>query len=631
MKEAAAIFKKDFIFLNLEFQNQDELFSFVEKLLKEKGYVKEEAVYLLLKEREILGSTGVGHGIALPHLALKTLSEPVVLFFRLKKPLEWEAVDKKPVKIVVFIFSPENQQEFYLKLLSHIADLLHNEKTLSLLLKAKTEKEFFQYLVFQEKISIFKKYQNLFTYLLALFLIFISSKLLFQNLKIPSSPFNSDLWIRKEYIATTLFFSMVLGTLLFFHYRVAFGGIALTLLLLTGVADIESAVKFMSIPTILFIIMVMIMVKWLSEKGLFKYLVIKAIRHLSNSPLLLFASLMFFSSILGGFIDEVSAILITLSIAIEVVRLTKGNIIPYLIGLVMATNIGSALTLVGNPIGIYLAFAAKFTFFDFLKNATGLSFLSLILTIFLILLIYHKEIGSKTKIVEELAEEKIDKKELKVSLIVFLTFVILIVSHSFIEHLLKLEERTMLLGAGFLIVGFILFYEKEHSRFFVERGPDWWTILYFMFLFANAACLEYTGVTEKIAYLLGEAAKRIPFFRTDLKETFGSLTILLWGSGILSGFVDNLPIVAALVPVVKSLAIKGIPHADLLYWSLLIGGCFGGNLTMIGSTANLCAIGVYERTFRKRFKFSDWLKAGITVTFLTLLFANILFLIKILK
>jgi Na+/H+ antiporter NhaD/arsenite permease-like protein len=424
---------------------------------------------------------------------------------------------------------------------------------------------------------------------------------------------------------------MVLGTLLFFHYRVAFGGIALTLLLLTGVADIESTVKFMSIPTILFIIMVMIMVKWLSEKGLFKYLVIKAIRHLSNSPLLLFASLMFFSSLLSGFIDEVSAILITLSIAIEIVRLTKGNIIPYLIGLVIATNIGSALTLVGNPIGIYLAFAAKFTFFDFLKNATFLSFLSLILTIFLILLIYHKEIGSKTKIVEELVEEKIDKKELKVSLIVFLTFVILIVSHSFIEHLLKLDERTMLLGAGFLIVGFILFYEKEHSRFFVERGPDWWTILYFMFLFANAACLEYTGVTEKIAYLLGEAAKRIPFFRADLKETFGSLTILLWGSGILSGFVDNLPIVAALVPVVKSLATKGIPHADLLYWSLLIGGCFGGNLTMIGSTANLCAIGVYERTFRKRFKFSDWLKAGITVTFLTLLFANILFLIKILK
>ncbi len=630
MDEYNQIFKKEFIFLDLEFQNQDELFSFVEKLLKEKGYVKEEAVSLLLKEREIIGSTGVGHGIALPHLFLKTLSFPLVLFFRLKRPLEWEAIDKKPVKVVVFIFSPENEQEFYLKLLCYIADLLHQEEILSSLLKAKSKEEVFQYLVFQKKISIIKRYQNVFIYFLSLFLIFIFSKLLFQNIKIPDSPFNSYLWIRKEYIATTLFFSMVLGTLLFFPYRVAFGGIALTLLLLTGVTDIESTVKFMAIPTILFIIMVMIMVKWLSEKGLFKYLVIKAIRHFGNSPLLLFASLMFFSSILGGFIDEVSAILITVGIAIEIVRLTKGNIIPYLIGLVMATNIGSALTLIGNPIGIYLAFAAKFTFLDFLKNATWLSFLSLILTIFFILLIYRKDIGLKTKIPEKL-EEEIDKKELKVSLIVFLTFIILIINHSFIEQLLKVEERTMLLGAGFLIVGFILFYEKEYSRFFVERGPDWWTILYFMFLFANAACLEYTGVTEKIAYLLGEGAKRIPFFRVDLKETFGNLTILLWGSGILSGFVDNLPIVAALVPVVKSLVAKGIPDGHLLYWSLLIGGCFGGNLTMIGSTANLCAIGLYERTFRKRFKFSDWLKAGIIITFLTLLFANILFLIRILK
>uniref|UniRef100_A0A7V3ZU95 PTS EIIA type-2 domain-containing protein n=1 Tax=candidate division WOR-3 bacterium TaxID=2052148 RepID=A0A7V3ZU95_UNCW3 len=630
MDEYNQIFKKEFIFLDLEFQNQDELFSFVEKLLKEKGYVKEEAVSLLLKEREIIGSTGVGHGIALPHLFLKTLSFPLILFFRLKRPLEWEAIDKKPVKVVVFIFSPENEQEFYLKLLCYIADLLHQEEILSSLLKAKSKEEVFQYLVFQKKISIIKRYQNVFIYFLSLFLIFIFSKLLFQNIKIPDSPFNSYLWIRKEYIATTLFFSMVLGTLLFFPYRVAFGGIALTLLLLTGVTDIESTVKFMAIPTILFIIMVMIMVKWLSEKGLFKYLVIKAIRHFGNSPLLLFASLMFFSSILGGFIDEVSAILITVGIAIEIVRLTKGNIIPYLIGLVMATNIGSALTLIGNPIGIYLAFAAKFTFLDFLKNATWLSFLSLILTIFFILLIYRKDIGLKTKIPEKL-EEEIDKKELKVSLIVFLTFIILIINHSFIEQLLKVEERTMLLGAGFLIVGFILFYEKEYSRFFVERGPDWWTILYFMFLFANAACLEYTGVTEKIAYLLGEGAKRIPFFRVDLKETFGNLTILLWGSGILSGFVDNLPIVAALVPVVKSLVAKGIPDGHLLYWSLLIGGCFGGNLTMIGSTANLCAIGLYERTFRKRFKFSDWLKAGIIITFLTLLFANILFLIRILK
>ncbi|MEO0097576.1 MAG: SLC13 family permease [candidate division WOR-3 bacterium] len=629
------IFNPEFIFLDLEFKTKEEIFSFVKEFLEKKKIIDKaegERLVDLLKERENLGSTGVGLGIAIPHLSLKTIKETFTLILRLKKPIDWQALDQKPVNLVVFLFSKEEERNFYLKTLSYVAHIFHNKKILSQILSAKTKEEVYEYLIYKRKLGFFKRYQKVFYYLFGMCLIFLVAKFLFTTLKLPfDSPFNSPFWIKKEIIALVLFFSMVLGTLFFFSHRVAFGGFALTLLLLTGVVDIETAIKFMSIPTILFIIAVMIMVKWFSEKGVFRYLVIKAIKYFGKSPLLLFSSLMFFSALLGGLIDEVSAILITFGIAIEIVRYTKGNIIPYLIGLVMATNIGSALTLIGNPIGIYLAFSAKFTFLDFLKNSTPISLLSLFFTIFIILFLYQKNIKLENKIELKKLEEEVDKKELRVALFIFLVFVILVINHSLIEHLLKVEERTMLLGAGLLIVGFIVFYEREYSRFFVERGPDWWTILYFMFLFANAACLEYTGVTHKLAYLLSEGAKRFPFFREDLKETFGTLTMLLWGSGILSGFVDNLPIVAALVPVVKDLTLKGIPLANQLYWSLLIGGCFGGNLTMIGSTANLVAIGVYERSFRKSFRFSDWLKAGIIVTFLTLLFANFLFLIKIIK
>ncbi len=628
------IFKPEFIFLDLEFNSKEELFSFVKKLLEEKKIIKKEEgekLVSLLKEREALGSTGVGLGIALPHLILKTIKESFVVFFRLKRPIDWQSLDEKPVNLVVFLFSKEEEHDFYLQSLSYIAQILHNKRILSELLKAKTKKEVYEYLVYKRGLSFFKRYKKVFYYLLGIVLIFLAAKFLFTKIKLPyASDFNSPFWIKKEIIAVVLFFSMVLGTLFFFSHRVAFGAFALIFLLLTGVVNIETVIEFMSIPTILFIIMVMIMVKWFSEKGVFRYLVIKAIHYFGKSPLFLFGSLMFFSAILGGLIDEVSAILITFGIAIEIVRYTKGNIIPYLIGLVLATNIGSALTLIGNPIGIYLAFSAKFTFLDFLKNSTPLSLLSLFLTIFIILFLYQKKIKLENKIELKKLAEEIDKKEIRVAVLIFLVFVFLVITHSLLEHLLKIEERSMLLGAGLLVVGFIIFYEKEHSRFFVERGPDWWTILYFMFLFANAGCLEYTGVTNKLAYLLSEGAKKFPFFREDLKETFGALTMLLWGSGLLSGFVDNLPIVAALVPVVKNLILKGIPLGNQLYWSLLIGGCFGGNLTMIGSTANLVAIGLYERTFRKTFRFADWLKAGIIVTFLTLLFANLLFLIKIL-
>ncbi|MEO0113606.1 MAG: SLC13 family permease, partial [candidate division WOR-3 bacterium] len=388
------IFNPEFIFLDLEFKTKEEIFSFVKEFLEKKKIIdKEEGEKLvdLLKERENLGSTGVGLGIAIPHLSLKTIKETFTLIFRLKKPIDWQALDQKPVNLVIFLFSKEEERNFYLQTLSYVAHIFHNKKILSQILSAKTKEEFYEYLIYKRKLGFFKRYQKVFYYLFGMCLIFLVVKFLFTTLKLPfDSPFNSPFWIKKEIIALVLFFSMVLGTLFFFSHRVAFGAFALTLLLLTGVVDIETAIKFMSIPTILFIIAVMIMVKWFSEKGVFRYLVIKAIKYFGKSPFLLFGSLMFFSAILGGLIDEVSAILITFGIAIEIVRYTKGNIIPYLIGLVMATNIGSALTLIGNPIGIYLAFSAKFTFIDFLKNSTPISLLSLFFTIFIILFLYQK-------------------------------------------------------------------------------------------------------------------------------------------------------------------------------------------------------------------------------------------------
>ncbi|MEO0075413.1 MAG: SLC13 family permease, partial [candidate division WOR-3 bacterium] len=446
--------------------------------------------------------------------------------------------------------------------------------------------------------------------------------------------FNETVWINKEIISMMLFFSMVLGTLLFFRFRVAFGAAALCLLLLAGVMDIETTVKFMSIPTILFIISVMVLVKWFEAKGVFKYLVVRALKYFHNSPMLLFAALMFFSAILAGLIDEVSAILITFGIAMEIARHTKISIIPYLLGLVMATNIGSAMTLIGNPIGIYLAFAGKLTFFDFLKNSTIISLFSVIIIILIVLFFFRKKIKSEGKVDITEIENNIEvpeRKELLIATIVFAIFVIFIVLHSWLEHLLRVEERTVLLATVLGIVGFIVLREEERGRYFIEKGPDWWTVLYFMFLFANAACLEYTGVTAKLAHLLVAAAHNLPLgFLGHLKESTGIMSLMLWSSGILSGFVDNLPIVAALVPVVKDLTAQGIFGSNIFWWGLLLGGCFGGNLTMIGSTANLVAIGLYEKSFRKKFHFTEWIKIGIIVTIVSLIMANFILFVKLL-
>jgi len=197
------------------------------------------------------------------------------------------------------------------------------------------------------------------------------------------------------------------------------------------------------------------------------------------------------------------------------------------------------------------------------------------------------------------------------------------------ELALHLAEGSVLVAGPLFVLGIVVFAEKDRGKFLIERGIDWWTLLFFMFLFAKAACLEYTGVTPKFAHLVSLAAQRFPLPGIGGGVTGSATVMLLWGSGISSGFVDNLPIIAALVPIAKDLAQIGVAHAGILWWALLFGGCLGGNLTMIGSTANIVAAGIYERDTGRTIRFRQWLVPGIIVTVVSLLIVTISLLLQI--
>jgi Na+/H+ antiporter NhaD/arsenite permease-like protein/mannitol/fructose-specific phosphotransferase system IIA component (Ntr-type) len=644
--ELEEVFSPDLVFFDSTPRTKEEVFSFIAHQLAEKGIIHSsdvERVKRDLKLREECGCTGIGKGIAIPHILLRVEQIKIQgrkgvfgIIYRSEKGIDWASPDGKPVRLVIAFFAPEEKREMYLHSLAEVARILSSPERVRRILRAKDREEVFRLITGGVRKGWFSRFSSVITFVVGLFLFFLLARFLFPHLSLPTSSvyqeflhFNSPFWINREIFATTLFFSMVLGTLLFFRYRVAISALALSLLLVLRVMDIELTVKFMSIPTILFIIAVMVIVKYLEDKGVFQFLVGQGLRFFANSPLLLFAALMFFSTILAGLTDEVSAILLTFGLAMEISHQTKTPIIPYLLGLVMATNLGSALTLIGNPIGIYLGFAGGLTFWDFIKNASLVTLLIAILVILLLLLFFRKEVRPLT-VDRKTFTVRTEGEDRNTAFFLFFLFLFFVSTHTVWERILGLEERTILLAAPLGIVGVIVFKERERGRLFVEKGPDWWTILYFMFLLANAACLEYTGVTVKIAYLLAKSARLLPFgFMGAKGESAGVLTLLLWGSGILSGFVDNLPLVAALVPVVKSLIATGMPKANLFWWALLFGGCFGGNLTMIGSTANLVAIGVYERSYRKSFLFRDWLNVGLVVTLTSLFFANLVLILRL--
>jgi Na+/H+ antiporter NhaD/arsenite permease-like protein/mannitol/fructose-specific phosphotransferase system IIA component (Ntr-type) len=623
---------------------QAEAFQFVARQLARRGIIPERrslADVLLARERQ--GSTGVGHGIALPHATTDAVNRPVVAVVRLAEPMDWDAADGQPVRLLVVIVAPPDQHEVYLNVLAEIARSLNQPDVRDRALKTKNPARIAALIATPRSHGFFRRHRRLLLFAGAIVTIFVAARFALMGMHLPETgiyqelgyvKFNEPLWIFRQELTVTLFLAMVLGTLLFWRFRLAIAAASLGVLLIAGVMDLETTVEFMSIPTILFIMSMMVIVRWLENIGVFRTIVLKAVERVRGIPWLLLLVLMGFSVILGGFADEVSAILITFGLALEVSRRTKAPLLPYLLSLVFATNVGSALTLVGNPIGVYIAFAGKLSFEHFLRWATPVSAIAAVVVAGLCLLIFRRDFfGRRYEInFAELQQttEAVNPARLRTGIITFAITVVLIALHRRLELLLNLHEGTVLVAVALMVVGFIVFSEQERGRLLIERGIDWWTLLFFMFLFGKSACLEYTGVTTKLGYALLRLTEGFAQSTVIPGGSTGVIAvIMLWAGGISSGFVDNLPIVAALVPVVKDLILVGLPHASILWWALLFGGCFGGNLTFIGSTANLVAVGAYERSTGGTIRFMQWFKVGALITAASLFIATVALLVQI--
>jgi Na+/H+ antiporter NhaD/arsenite permease-like protein len=267
-----------------------------------------------------------------------------------------------------------------------------------------------------------------------------------------------------------------------------------------------------------------------------------------------------------------------------------------------------------------IALRGGLTFSDFLRWATPISLGSLAIAIPLSLWWFRADVAALDRALrarkpEEHAveAERITPGDLVVCLLLFLGTVGGLVLHSPVEAWLGLPKNTMLLGVSCGGAAIALFIQRDGARELVERRVDWWTLAFFLLLFASAGTLRYVGVTREIAE--GVTAM------TGRREGW-LLVGLTWGSGLLSAFMDNVLAVATLIPVLEDLAGLGVSTRPL-WWGLLFGGTLFGNLTMIGSTANIVALGILERDERIHFRFGQWLAPGAIVALPTLLLATL--------
>ncbi|MFH1201590.1 MAG: SLC13 family permease [Candidatus Omnitrophota bacterium] len=415
--------------------------------------------------------------------------------------------------------------------------------------------------------------------------------------------------------AISIFSASILGTLFFWDFRLSFAFLGTSILLLSRTIDLESLIKYSSLEIILFLVGMMILVGLLKDAGLFAWLVslILRIRNLTANKFLISVSII--SALLACAVDEVTSIIFMVAAILEICDYFEVDPIPFIISSVLVTNIGSSGTVLGNPIGILIATKAGLSFEDFIIKAFPLMLICLGVTIFILGIWYRKTLRQLDKKIKELGANEMlirlisvpIEKELKICLGIFGITLFFIALHHRLELLLKLEINTILLIVPLISAGLVMIWKWKKAREYVEKDVEWWTLLFFLLLFAQAGTLKYTGATDVLARKLLEAVRNSPAMLTGT---------ILWISSIGSSILDNVVLVAAFVPIVQSLQELGL-RLQPLWWALLFGGCLGGNITLVGSTANIVALGILEKERKIRITFFKWFWVGLTVGIIT--------------
>jgi Na+/H+ antiporter NhaD/arsenite permease-like protein len=333
------------------------------------------------------------------------------------------------------------------------------------------------------------------------------------------------------------------------------------------------------------------------------------IRNLTAKKFLIFIAVI--SALLACAVDEVTSIIFMVAAVLEICDYFEVDSVPFIIISVLATNIGSAATLLGNPIGILIASKAGLNFEDFMLKAFPLAVLCLMVMIAIVVIWYKKSIRQMDARIRELGANEIliklvsvpPEKELKVTLGIFGLTLLFIALHHRLELFWNLEPGTILLTMPLFSSGAVMVWKWRRARKYIEKDVEWWTLLFFMLLFAKAGTLKYTGASDILASNLLGIAGNSPSVL---------ITIILWVSTIGSSILDNVVLVAAFIPVIQSF--QGLNmQLQSLWWALLFGGCLGGNITMVGSTANIIALGILEREKNVRMSFFRWFWVGLVV------------------
>jgi len=385
---------------------------------------------------------------------------------------------------------------------------------------------------------------------------------------------------------------------------------------------VHGVFDYIEFEVIFLLIGMMILVHIASRSGVFKWMALELLKLTKGHPKLVLFTLAIFTAVASAFLDNVTTVVLMMPITFVVAKEFDVDPIPFLIAEVLASNIGGTATLIGDPPNIIIGARAGLSFMDFIKELTPIVAVILITSISVLTFMFRKQLKATPERMQHVANidnsQTITDKWLMIRSMITLALVIL----GFVTH-----DLTGIPAYVFAVSGaaFLLLFEKPKE---IYADVEWLTIFFFVGLFIIIGGFEANGGISFLANKL-------------IEVTNGSLNVatmlILWGSGILSGIIDNIPYTATMAPLISELINPNNANALVytgghspLWWALSLGACLGGNLTIIGAAANVI-VSETATTKGHPISFMRFMKYGALVTFISLTLSSVYLWIRYLR
>ncbi|CEN78851.1 symporter protein [[Clostridium] sordellii] len=384
------------------------------------------------------------------------------------------------------------------------------------------------------------------------------------------------------------------------------------LMVIFNIVSFEHGLSHIDFNTIGVLIGMMLFVSVVKNSGLFEYVAILSAKKSKGDPWKIMLCFIILTAILSAVLDNVTTVLLIGPMTIVITQILKINPVPFLITQILASNIGGTATLIGDPPNIMIGSAANLSFIDFVINLGPVVIIILFFTIICFRFMFKKHLYVDDKYKEEILKldesKAIKDKPLLIKSIIMIILILL----GFVLHNIIHIESSVIALTGATVMMFIGKQDVDE----ILSSIEWSTIAFFGGLFVIVGGLVEVGIIDFIAsYLIDATSGNLAL----------TMLVILWLSAIISSFLDNIPFVATLIPLILTMQAQGVDVTPI-WWATSLGACLGGNGTLIGASANIVLSNVGDKNGYP-ISFKSYFKIGFPLMLLSIVISTFYLLI----